>query len=150
MQTKKTRIDDRVRRTMKSMILGSSIYVLCLLIISTIAYIIYCNFKSIAFADVLNRIIKNVICICIGYLYSIFSIYSMTMSVTKAMDANDEKFAKGHMVIASLIRLLSFCIILIIVINEKTFGIVGGIIFLLAALGVKVGAYLTPILEKKL
>ena len=74
----------------------------------------------------------------------------MTMSVTKAMDANDEKFAKGHMVIASLIRLLSFCIILIIVINEKTFGIVGGIIFLLAALGVKVGAYLTPILEKKL
>ena len=149
MQTKKNRIDDRVRRTMKYMIIGSSIYALCLLIIITIAFIIFYKVKNVAFANALNGLIKNAICVIVGYLYSLIAIYSMTISVTNAVAANDEKFARGHMVIASLVRLLSFCIILIIVINEKTFGVVGGIIFLLAALGVKIGAYATPLLEKK-
>lgn len=149
MQTKKNRIDDRVRRTMRCMIKGSSLYALCLLVIVTIVFIIYYKVKAVTFADALMGIIKNAVCVGIGYIYSIFSIYSMTLSVTKAMDANDEKYAKKHMVIASLLRLLIFCTLLIIVINEKTFGIVGGIIFLLAALGVKIGAYATPILEKR-
>ena len=150
MQTKKNRIDDRVRRTMRCMIIGSSIYSLCLLVIVTIAFAIYYKVKNVAFTDALLGIVKNAICVVIGYIYGLFSIYSMTMSATKAMDANDEKFAKGHMVIMSVVRLLSFCIIFIIVINEKIFGVVGGIIFLLATLGVKVGAYMTPMLEKKL
>ena len=135
---------------MRCMIIGSSIYSLCLLLVVTIAFAIYFKVKNVAFAEALTRIIKNAICIVIGYLYSLLAIYSMTVSVTKAVDANDEKFARGHMVIASLVRLLSFCIILVIIINEKIFGVVGGIIFLLAALGVKVGAYMTPMLEKKL
>ena len=147
---KKNSIDDNVRRTMKCMIIGSSVYVLTLLIISTIIYIIYGNVKNTSFEELFTRIIKNIICISIGYLYCLFSIYSMTISTTKAIEANDEKFAKGHMVIASLIRLLCFCIILTIIINENTFGVTGGIFFLLTTMGIKIGAYLTPIIEKRL
>ena len=97
---------------MKYMIIGSSIYALCLLIIITIAFIIFYKVKNVAFAEALTRIIKNAICVIVGYLYSLIAIYSMTISVTNAVAANDEKYAKGHMVIASLVRLLSFCIIL--------------------------------------
>ena len=73
----------------------------------------------------------------------------MTVSITKSVDANDDAFAKRHMVISSLVRLAAFVIILIIIINEKFFGVVGGIIFLAAALGVKVGAYATPLIERQ-
>jgi uncharacterized membrane protein len=72
----------------------------------------------------------------------------MATSLAKAVSANDEKYAKSHIALMSVIRLIAFCIILIIVINEKTFGLTGGIMFALATLGVKVGAYLVPVIEK--
>ena len=147
---KKNSIDDKVGRTMRCMMIGSSIYNLVLIIIIVISTMIYCRIKNISNAELITRLVKNILSWLIGYVYSIFSIYSMTISISKSVDANDDAFARRHMVISSLVRLVSFCIILILIINEKVFGTVGGIIFLVASLGVKVGAYLTPLLERKL
>ena len=146
---KKNSIDDKVGRTMKCMMIGSSFYNLCILVIVIISTIIYCKIKNVANAETITRLIKNVLAVLIGYIYSIFSIYSMTLSIAKSVDANDDNFAKRHMIISSLVRLISFCLILIFIINEKIFGVVGGILFLVAAVGVKVGAYLTPMMERK-
>ena len=146
---KKNNIDDKVGRTMKCMMIGSSFYNMALLIIVIISTIIYCKTNNIANAKTLNYLIKNILIVLIGYVYSLFAIYSMTVSITKSVDANDDAFAKRHMVISSLVRLAAFVIILIIIINEKVFGVVGGIIFLAAALGVKVGAYATPLIERQ-
>lgn len=150
MLMKKNNIDDKVVRTMRCMLIGSSIYDAILLIIVIVSTIIYCKIKNMANVEMATQLIKNVLSVLIGYIYSMFAIYSMTISVTKSVDANDDNFAKRHMVISSIVRLISFCIILIIIINEKVFGVVGGILFLTATLGVKVGAYATPILERKL
>jgi hypothetical protein len=147
---KKINIDDKVGRTMKCMMIGSSFYNVALLIIVIISTIIYCKINDVANADTITCLVKNILVLLIGYTYSIFAIYSMTVSITKSVDANDDAFAKRHMVISSLVRLAAFVIILIIIINEKYFGVVGSIIFLLASLGVKAGAYLTPLLERKL
>ena len=147
---KKNNIDDKVGRTMRCMLIGSSIYNISLLVIVIISTMIYCKVKDIANAQTLTYLIKNAFALVIGYVYSLFSIYSMTVSVVKSVDANDDAFARRHMVISSIVRLVAFVVILIIIINEKTFGVVGGMLFLLGALGVKVGAYLTPIIEKRL
>ena len=147
---KKNSIDDKVGRTMKCMMIGSSIYNVVLLFVIVISTIIYCKIKSISNEELKTDLVKYILSWLIGYVYSIFSIYSMTVSVSKSVDANDDAFARRHMIISSLIRLASFCIILILIINEKVFGTVGGIIFLVTSLGVKVGAYLTPLLERKL
>lgn len=146
---KKNNIDDKVGRTMKCMMIGSSFYNVALLIIVIISTIIYCKTNNIANAKTSTYLIKNILIVLIGYVYSLFAIYSMTVSITKSVDANDDAFAKRHMVISSLVRLATFVIILIIIINEKFFGVVGGIIFLAAALGVKVGAYATPLIERQ-
>lgn len=145
---KKNNIDDKVGRTMKCMMIGSSFYNVALLIIVIISTIIYCKTNDVANADTITCLVKNILVLLIGYVYSIFAIYSMTVSITKSVDANDDAFAKRHMVISSLVRLAAFVIILIIIINEKFFGVVGGIIFLAAALGVKAGAYVTPLIER--
>ncbi len=146
---KKNNIDDKVGRTMKCMMIGSSFYNVALLIIVIISTIIYCKTNDVANDDTITCLVKNVLVLLVGYVYSIFAIYSMTVSITKSVDANDDAFAKRHMVISSLVRLAAFVIILIIIINEKIFGVVGGIIFLAAALGVKVGAYATPLIERQ-
>ena len=146
---KKNNIDDKVGRTMKCMMIGSSFYNVALLIIVIISTIIYCKINNITNAKTSTYLIKNILIVLIGYVYSLFAIYSMTVSITKSVDANDDAFAKRHMVISSLVRLAAFVIILIIIINEKVFGVVGGIIFLAAALGVKVGAYATPLIERQ-
>ena len=129
--------------------IGSSVYNICLLIVITFATIIYCKTKAFSNAETINRLIKYFLSLILGYVYSIFSIYSMTVSISKSVDANDDGFAKRHMIISSIVRLISFCVILVVIINEKVFGVVGGLIFLIASVGVKVGAYLTPILEKR-
>ena len=134
---------------MKCMMIASSFYNVALLIIVIISTIIYCKTNDVANADTITCLVKNILVLLIGYVYSIFAIYSMTVSITKSVDANDDAFAKRHMVISSLVRLAAFVIILIIIINEKFFGVVGGIIFLAAALGVKVGAYATPLIERQ-
>lgn len=147
---KKNNIDAKVRRTMKCMMIGSSIYNVALLVLVVIFTIIYCKIKNISNAKLITYLAKYFLSILIGYAYSIFCIYSMTVSITNSVDSNDDAFAKRHMIISTLVRLISFCIILVLLINEKVFGTVGGIMFLVASLGVKVGAYLTPLIEKKL
>ena len=146
---KKNNIDDKVGRTMKCMMIASSFYNVALLIIVIISTIIYCKTNDVANADTITCLVKNILVLLVGYVYSIFAIYSMTVSITKSVDANDDAFAKRHMVISSLVRLAAFVIILIIIINENFFGVVGGIIFLAAALGVKAGAYATPLIERQ-
>ena len=148
MQTKKSNIDVKVKRTMTSMMIGSSLFNLLLLALSVIIFVIYCWSKNISNSYTIKFILKNILCILIGYICSLIAIYSMTMSVVKAVDFGDEKFAKRHLVISSLVRLFVFCIILILIINEKVFGFVGGMMFVLAVLGVKVGTYLSPTIEK--
>lgn len=150
MQTKKSNIDVKVKRTMTSMMIGSLIYNIVLLVLSLIILVIYCKSKNIGYSDAIKFILKNILCIIIGFICSLISIYFMTVSVIKAVDFGDEKFAKRHLVISSLIRLLGFCIILVLIINEKVFGLVGGLLFVLAVLGVKVGTYLSPIVEKNM
>ena len=141
-------MDDKLKRTLKSMIIGTSIYNFVLLILSTIFFIIYYKNKNVSDFHIL--IIKNELSLIIGYIVSIFGLYSMAKSLEKAVISKDEKYAKKHMTLMSTIRFIIFCIILIIIINKKVFGITGGIMYALAAFGLKVGAYLSPIIEKKL
>lgn len=130
------------------MMIGSLIYNVVLLVVSLIIFLLICKSKNLSSNDTFTFIIKNELCLLIGFICSIVGLYSMAVSLSKAISANDEKYAKNHMVLMSTIRMIVFCIILVIVINERTFGISGGIMFALSVLGVKVGAYLVPMLEK--
>lgn len=129
--------------------IGTALYNIVLLVLSSIIFFIYCKNKNIDSKETITLIIKNAICIIIGFVCSIVGLYSMAASLSKAISANDEKYAKSHMVLMSTVRLIVFCIILIIIINEKTFGLTGGIMFALATLGVKISAYLAPAIEKR-
>ena len=51
---KKNSIDDKVGRTMKCMMIGSSFYNVALLIIVVISTIMYCKIKNIANAETIN------------------------------------------------------------------------------------------------
>lgn len=130
------------------MIIGSLLYNIVLLVVSTIIFIVFCKSKNLSSNDTLIFVLKNEACVLIGFICSVVGLYSMAVSLSKAVSANDEKYAKSHIALMSMVRLVVFCIILIIVINEKTFGLTGGIMFALSVLGVKVGAYLVPMLEK--
>ncbi len=148
MQTKKNSIDDGVRRTMKCMMIGSSIYNIVLLVVSTIVFILSCNLKNIASKEIIVMAIKNVICVILGYICSLLAIYSMTISVSKSVESNDEKFAKRHLLFSRITRILVFCILFVLIINKNSFGLIGGLLFVLAVFGVKIGAYLAPVIDK--
>lgn len=141
-------LDSKLKRTLKCMIIGSLLYNIVLLVVSTIIFIVFCKSKNLSSNDTLIFVLKNEACVLIGFICSVVGLYSMAVSLSKAVSANDEKYAKSHIALMSMVRLVVFCIILIIVINEKTFGLTGGIMFALSVLGVKVGAYLVPMLEK--
>lgn len=143
-------LDPKLKRTLKCMIIGTAIYNAVLLVVSVIISILFCKNKNLSNQETLIFIIKNVVCICIGFVCSAIGLYSMAVSLSKAVSANDEKYAKSHIALMSVIRLVAFCIMLIVIINEKVFGLVGGIMFALATLGVKISAYLAPVIEKKL
>ena len=143
-------LDNKVKRTLKCMMIGSLIYNVVLLIVSLIIFILVCKGKNLNSNDTLIFIVKNELCVLIGLVCSIIGLYSMAVSLSKAISANDEKYAKKHMVLMSTIRMIVFCIVLVIVINERTFGITGGIMFALAMLSVKISAYLAPVIEKKI
>lgn len=143
-------LDNKVKRTLKCMMIGSLIYNVVLLIVSLIIFILVCKGKNLNTNDTLIFIVKNELCVLIGLVCSIIGLYSMAVSLSKAISANDEKYAKKHMVLMSTIRMIVFCIILVIVINERTFGITGGIMFALAILSVKISAYLAPVIEKNI
>ena len=141
-------LDDKVKRTLKCMMIGSLIYNIALLIVSTIVFIFISKYKNLNNNETLIYIIKNEVCVLIGFVCSIIGLYSMAVSLEKAISANDEKYAKNHVALMRTIRLIVFCILQIIIINEKVFGISGGIMFALAVLGIKAGAYLVPTVEK--
>ena len=143
-------LDNKVKRTLKCMMIGSLIYNVVLLIVSLFIFILISKSKNLNSNDTLIYIIKNELCVLIGLVCSIIGLYSMAVSLSRAISANDEKYAKKHMVLMSTIRMIVFCIVLVIVINERTFGITGGIMFALATLSVKVSAYLAPVIEKKI
>lgn len=143
-------LDSKLKRTLRSMIIGTALYNVVLLIISVIVFLLYCKSKNMESSKAIIFITKNIVCILIGLVCSVIGLYSMALSLSKAISANDEKYAKKHVALMSTVRLVAFCIILVIVINEKTFGLVGGVMFALSTLGIKIGAYLTPIMEKKL
>lgn len=134
-------LDSKLKRTMMCMMVGSGIYNVILIIVSSILFFIY-------YRNLKIFVLKNEVCVIIGFICSIVGINSMTMSLAKAISANDVDYAKRHMIIASIIRLIAFCLLLIIII--KIFGFIGGMMFALAILGIKVGAYLTPIIEKRI
>lgn len=143
-------IDDKVKRTLRCMIIGSSLYNVLLFVIILLVTIIFYKDKNVHNEIILTQIFKNALTQMIGYIYSILSLYSMATSLSKSMSSNDDKFAKRHMIITSIMRLIAFSIIFIIIFNIKIFGIVGSMIFAAATLGIKVGAYLTPTIEKKI
>lgn len=143
-------IDDKVKRTLRCMIIGSSLYNVLLFVIILLVTIFFYKDKNVHNEIILTQIFKNALTQIIGYIYSILSLYSMATSLSKSMSSNDEKFAKRHMIITNIMRLIAFSIIFIIIFNIKIFGIVGSMIFAAATLGIKVGAYLTPTIEKKI
>lgn len=143
-------LDSKVKKTMKGMMIGSMIYNLFVFIISTIIFIIYCANKNIKINDIVIFTVKNEICVLIGFVFSLIYIYNMTVALTKAVSSNDKKYAKRHIILMSMVRLILFSIILVIVINKKTFGLIGGIMYVIAVLGVKIGAYIAPAVIKRL
>ena len=140
--------DSKVKRTLKCMMIGSLIYNIFLIIVSAIVFILISKNKNFNNNETLIYILKNEISVLIGFVCSIIGLYSMATSLEKAISSNDEKYAKNHIALMRTIRLIIFCILLIVIINENVFGISGGIMFALAVLGIKAGAYLVPIVEK--
>ncbi|MBR3288848.1 MAG: hypothetical protein IKI71_03710 [Lachnospiraceae bacterium] len=142
--------DSKVKRTLKCMMIGSLIYNIFLIIVSAIVFILISKNKNFNNNETLIYIFKNEISVLIGFVCSIIGLYSMAASLSKAISSNDEKYAKNHIALMRTIRLIVFCVLLIVIINENVFGISGGIMFALAVLGIKAGAYLVPIVEKHL
>lgn len=132
------------------MMIGSLIYNIFLIIVSAIVFILISKNKNFNNNETLIYIFKNEISVLIGFVCSIIGLYSMAASLSKAISSNDEKYAKNHIALMRTIRLIVFCVLLIVIINENVFGISGGIMFALAVLGIKAGAYLVPIVEKHL
>ena len=141
-------LDDKVKKTLKCMIIGSTIYNVLLFIASLLIFLLFCKNNNLNNSSTFSFIAKNEICVLIGLICSIIGLYSMALSLSKAISSNDANYAKNHVTLMSIVRLLVFCVIFIIVINEKTFGLIGGIMFALATLGVKIGTYMVPIIEK--
>ena len=140
--------DSKVKRTLKCMMIGSLIYNIFLIIVSAIVFILILKNKNFNNNETLIYILKNEISVLIGFVCSIIGLYSMATSLEKAISSNDEKYAKNHIALMRTIRLIVFCILLIVIINENVFGISGGIMFALAVLGIKAGAYLVPTVEE--
>ena len=94
-------MDDKLKKTLTCMMIGTSLYNLVLLILSTIFFIIYYKNTNNSFI----LILKNELCLILGYILSMIAIYSMALSITKVVNANDESFAIRHMTIMSSIVL---------------------------------------------
>ena len=141
-------LDSKLKRTMKCMMIGSLIYNIVLFIASLIVILLICRAKNLSNSETITYVVKSEVSLLIGFICCIVGLYSMAVSLSKAISANDEKYAKKHVALMRSIRLIVFCVLQIIIINEKVFGLSGGIMFALAVLGIKAGAYLVPIIEK--
>ena len=131
-----TKIDENVKNTIKKMVIGDIIYNAFVLIIYIVIFLFNCYN---------NRVINNVFTqlllgLAIGFIYSICVILNMAYTLNFAYGTNDEKFAKNYIIKYSVIRNISFMIIMILLI--KFIGNFSGLAFFISALGTKFGTYI--------
>ena len=139
---------DKLSKTEICMFIGAMIYDVLLLIISSIIVVFIALYEKILLKEIFITIIKNSVCIFLGFIFTILSIHSMKVTIDKALSSNDEKFAKWHTIKVGIIRKVIILIVFIIILN--VFDILYVLIFSLSLLGIKISAYIVPFVDKKI
>lgn len=129
-------IDKNVQNTIKKMVIGDIIYNSFVLIIYIVIFIYNC-YNNIVINNVFTELFFGLI---IGLIYSICVILNMAYTLNFAYGTNDEKFARNYIIKYSMIRNISFMIIMILLI--KFIGNFSGLAFFISALGTKFGTYI--------
>ena len=130
------KIDKNVKNTIKKMVIGDIIYNVFVLIIYVVIFFYNCYNNT----DVKRMFLELVIGLLIGLIYSICVIFNMAYTLDFAYGTNDEKFARNYIIKYSVIRNISFMIIIILLI--KFVGNFSGLAFFISALGTKFGTYI--------
>ena len=130
------KIDKNVQNTIKKMVIGDIIYNVFVLIIYIVIFFYNC-YNNI---DVKRMFLELVIGLFVGLIYSICVILNMAYTLNFAYGTNDEKFARNYIIKYSVIRNISFMIIMILLI--KFIGNFSGLAFFISALGTKFGTYI--------
>ena len=130
------KIDKNVQNTIKKMVIGDIIYNVFVLIIYIVIFFYNC-YNNI---DVKRMFLELVIGLFVGLIYSICVILNMAYTLNFAYGTNDEKFARNYIIKYSVIRNISFMIIMILLI--KFVGNFSGLAFFISALGTKFGTYI--------
>ena len=130
------KIDKNVQNTIKKMVIGDIIYNVFVLIIYVVIFFYNC-YNNI---DVNRVFLELVLGLLIGLIYSICVIFNMAYTLDYAYGTNDEKFARNYIIKYSIIRNISFIIIMILLI--KFIGNFSGLAFFISALGTKFGTYI--------
>ena len=130
------KIDKNVQNTIKKMVIGDIIYNIFVLIIYIVIFFYNC-YNNI---DVKRMFLELVIGLFVGLIYSICVILNMAYTLNFAYGTNDEKFARNYIIKYSVIRNISFMIIMILLI--KFVGNFSGLAFFISALGTKFGTYI--------
>ena len=130
------KIDKNVKNTIKKMVIGDIIYNVFVLIIYVVIFFYNCYNNT----DVKRMFLELVIGLLIGLIYSICVIFNMAYTLDFAYGTNDEKFARNYIIKYSVIRNISFMIIMILLI--KFVGKFSGLAFFISALGTKFGNYI--------
>ena len=129
-------IDKNVKNTIKKMVIGDIIYNIIVLIIYIVIFLYYCYNNKV----INNVFIQLLLGLAIGFIYSICVIFNMAYTLDFAYGTNDEKFARNYIIKYSVIRNISFMIIMILLI--KFVGKFSGLAFFISALGTKFGTYI--------
>lgn len=129
------------------MFIGAMIYNILLFVIISIITIVLAINKNTSY-EIFLSIIKSGICIFLGFISTILSIHSMKITIDKAISSNDEKFAKWHTIKIGIFRKFIILIILAIILNFLSVKYV--LTFSLSLLGIKVSAYIVPLIENKI
>ena len=130
------KIDKNVQNTINKMVIGDIIYNVFVLIIYVVIFFYNC-YNNI---DVNRVFLELVLGLLIGLIYSICVIFNMAYTLDYAYGTNDEKFARNYIIKYSVIRNISFMIIIILLI--KFVGNFSGLAFFISALGTKFGTYI--------
>ena len=129
-------IDKNVQNTIKKMVIGDIIYNSFVLIIYIVIFFYNC-YNNIVINDIFTELLFGLV---IGLIYSICVIFNMAYTLNFAYGSNDEKFARNYIIKYSVIRNISFMIIMILLI--KFVGNFSGLAFFISALGTKFGTYI--------
>ena len=131
-----TKIDENVKNTIKKMVIGDIIYNIFVLIIYIVIFLYNCYNN-----EVINNVFTQLLLgLAIGFIYSICVIFNMAYTLNFAYGSNDEKFARNYIIKYSVIRNISFMIIMILLI--KFVSNFSGLAFFISALGTKFGTYI--------